>query len=65
VCSFDSENGKVRARRVRDGDNPVLHTGNTISQKELRNAVRVGEGNAAATMAAVTGASGKGGGRTG
>jgi hypothetical protein len=59
VCSFASENGKVRARRGRDGDHPVLHTGHTIGQQELRNAVRVGNGNAAATMAAVTGASGK------
>ena len=59
MCSFDSEDGKVRARRVRAGDLPVLHTGDAISQQELRNAVRIGKGNAAATMAAVTGASGK------
>ena len=59
VRSFRHENGELRATQCRDGDHPVCHTGNKISRPELRQAARDGKGNAAATMAAVTGASSK------
>ncbi len=59
VRSFVRENGELSVRQCCDGDLPVLHTGNTITPPELLTAVEAGKGNAAATMAAVTGASRK------